>query len=173
MKSLRLLISAFILFSGLHASAQIQSVTLQASGLTCSMCSRAIYKALEKVSDVASVQEDIEHTSYHIQFSDPGKISLENLKKAVTDAGFSVAWMEVKARFNQTEVASDSTLKLNEFVFYFVNISKQKLNGERRLLIVDKDYLLEKDRKKYAGSYNTKAVGEGGEKIFHVTLPQS
>ena len=162
-----------MLITGFTATSQIQSVTIQASGLTCSMCSRAIYKSLQKVPDVASVQEDIEHTSYHIQFSDPQKISLENLKKAVTDAGFSVAWMEVKARFNQAEVANDSTLKLNEFVFYFVDISRQKLNGERRLLIVDKDYLSEKDRKKYAGSFNPKPVAEGGERIFHVTLPQS
>ena len=81
------------LLAGGSSIAQIQSVSLQASGLTCSMCSRAIYKSLQKVPNVADVQEDIEHSSYHIRFSDPSRASLENLKKAVQDAGFSVARM--------------------------------------------------------------------------------
>jgi copper chaperone CopZ len=167
----------YMMFSGLFmqlaAVGQIQSISLQASGLTCSMCSRAIYKSLQKVPAVAKVQEDIEHSSYHIQFSDPQKVSLENLKKAVQDAGFSVARMEVRANFDQAEVASDSLLKLNNFIFYFVDISKQKLNGERKLLILDKDFLLEKDRKKYTGSYDSRPATEGGERIFHVTLVKS
>jgi copper chaperone CopZ len=173
MKSLHIYMLVFGLFVQSVANSQIQSVSLQASGLTCSMCSRAIYKSLQKVPAVSKVQEDIAHSSYHIQFSDPDKVSLENLKKAVLDAGFSVAWMEVKFNFKNVEVATDSSFKLNYFTFYFVDIDKQKLNGERKLLILDKDYLLERDRKKYAGSYESKPAAEGGERIFHVTLPQS
>ncbi len=165
----------FVMAIGIAGSAvaQIQSVTLQASGLTCSMCSRAIYKSLKKLPEVASVQEDIEHSSYHIRFIRPETVSLLNLKKAVKDAGFSVAWMEVNARFGGEEVASDSTLTMNDFVFHFVDIQKQKLNGETRLLIVDKDYLQDKDRKKYAGSFEAVPATGGAAGSFHVTLPQS
>jgi copper chaperone CopZ len=173
MKFLHVYMMVTGLFIQSVAFSQIQSVTLQASGLTCSMCSRAIYKALQQVPSVAKVQEDIEHSSYHIQFSEHGKISLENLKKAVRDAGFSVAWMEVKANFTNEAVGNDSTLKINEIVFRFVDIGRQTLNGERTLLVVDKDYLQEKDRKKYAGSYESVSAAGGGEKIFHVTIPQS
>jgi len=155
------------------ASSQIQSVSLQASGLTCSMCSRAIYKSLKKLPSVAKVQEDIAHSSYHIQFKDAQTASLADLKKAVLDAGFSVAWMEVKANFNNVEVANDSSLKLDDFTFFFVDIKKQKLNGERKLLIVDKDYLLEKDRKKYAVTPELKTAAAEGDRIYHVTLPQT
>jgi copper chaperone CopZ len=155
------------------ASSQIQSVSLQASGLTCSVCTRAIYKSLKKLPSVAKVQEDIAHSSYHIQFKDAQKVSLADLKKAVLDAGFSVAWMEVKANFNNVEVANDSALQMDDFTFFFVDIQKQKLNGERKLLILDKDYLLEKDRKKYAGNFESKTAATNGDKIFHVTLPQS
>jgi copper chaperone CopZ len=153
--------------------AQIRSVSLQASGLTCSMCSRAIYKSLKKLPEVASVQEDIEHSSYHIQFSNPETVSLSDLKKAVKDAGFSVARMEVNANFHHAEVASDSSLKLNDFIFHFVDINRQTLNGETRLLIVDRDYLQDKDRKKYAGSFEAIPVTNGGVGTFHVTIPQS
>jgi copper chaperone CopZ len=155
------------------AGAQIQSVSLQASGLTCSMCSRAIYKSLKKLPSVAKVQEDIAHSSYHIQFKGDQKVSLADLKKAVLDAGFSVAWMEVKANFNNVEVANDSSLQLDDFTFFFVDVQKQKLNGEKKLLILDKDYILEKDRKKYAGIPESKTATTDGDKIFHVTLRQS
>jgi copper chaperone CopZ len=137
------------------------------------MCSRAIYKSLKKLPSVAKVQEDIAHSSYHIQFKDDQKPSLADLKKAVLDAGFSVAWMEVKARFNNVEVANDSALHLDDFTFLFVDIRKQKLDGERNLLILDKDYLLDKDRKKYAGSFESKTAAAEGDRIFHVTLRQS
>ena len=122
---------------------------------------------------MANVKEDIAHSSYHIQFKDAQTASLADLKKAVLDAGFSVAWMEIKANFDNVEVASDSSLKLNDFTFLFVGIQKQKLNGERRLLIVDKDYLQEKDRRKYAGALESKATASEGDRTFHVTLPQS
>ena len=131
MKSIHLYMMVFGLFIQSAAIAQIQSVSLQASGLTCSMCSRAIYKSLKKVPEVAKVKEDIQHSSYHIEFSNPNSVSLENLKKAVQDAGFSVAWMQVKVNFENVEIASDSSVKLNDFVFYFVDIRKQKLNGEK------------------------------------------
>jgi copper chaperone CopZ len=137
------------------------------------VCTRAIYKSLKKLPSVAKVREDIAHSSYHIQFKDAQKVSLADLKKAVLDAGFSVAWMEVKANFNNVEVANDSALQLDDFTFFFVDIQKQKLNGERKLLILDKDYLLEKDRKKYVGTFESKAAATDGERIFHVTLRQS
>ena len=173
MKSLHIYTLVFGLLIQSVASSQIQSVSLQASGLTCSVCSRAIYKSLKKLPSVAKVHEDIAHSSYHIQFKDPQKVSLADLKKAVLDAGFSVAWMEVKANFNNVEVANDSALQLDDFTFLFVDIQKQTLNGERKLLILDKDYLLEKDRKKYAGNFESKTAAADGERIFHVTLPQS
>ncbi|HSZ34960.1 MAG TPA: cation transporter [Puia sp.] len=173
MKSIHLYIVVLGLLLQSPAIGQIQSVTLQASGLTCSMCSRAIYKSLQKVPSVSKVQEDIEHSSYHIQFVDPGKVSLENLKKAVQDAGFSVAKMEVKANFNNAFVASDSSLKMSDFIFYFVDIPKQNLNGDKKLLILDKDFLLDKDRKKYGGDYSTMPSANGNDRIFHVTIEKS
>jgi copper chaperone CopZ len=173
MKSIHIYMVALALLIQSSVIAQIQSVSLQARGLTCSMCSRAIYKSLQKVPDVANVQEDIEHSSYQVRFNNPSLISPEKLKKAVLDAGFSVAWMELNINFKNTEVASDSSLKLNELIFYFVAVNKQILNGEKKLLIVDKDYLQEDDRKKFTGKFGSEVSGVNGEKIYHVTLSKS
>jgi hypothetical protein len=167
-KALFVLVVSIVLVSvTLSSFAQIESVSLQAGGLTCSMCSRAIYKSLLKVPDVGKVEEDIEHSSYHVRFVHPEMTSLPALKKAVTEAGFSVVRMEIIVDFQHAPIGNDSTLKFNGQVFQFVHISNQVLNGRKQLLIVDKDYLLEKDRKKYAGSYETVP------NIFHVTIPQS
>ncbi len=70
-------------------------------------------------------------------------------------------------------MASDSSLKLDDFIFYFVDIYKQILNGEKKLLILDKDYLQEDDRKKFTGNYGPGSSGSNGEKIYHVTLSKS
>jgi copper chaperone CopZ len=173
MKFIHRLLMAIIFFVPVSLSAQIQSVSLQASGLTCSMCSRAIYKSIQKVEGVANVQEDIEHSSYHIRFSDPSKVSPEKLQKAVSDAGFSVAWMELVVNFRNVTVSGDSSYKINDLVFNFVDVRSQTLNGDKKLLIIDKNYLSEKDRRKYLGSGDSGSAGEKGANIFHVTLKQS
>jgi copper chaperone CopZ len=107
MRSIRIIIIALFAFASTHAfaqtaspDAQIESVKIQASGLTCSMCSRAIYKSLLKVPSVAKVEEDIQHSTYTIQFKDHAKIVLDDLRKAVKDAGFSVAKLEVRTKQN-------------------------------------------------------------------------
>ena len=55
-------IFSFFLLITVAASAQIKSVSLQASGLTCSMCSKAIYKSLSAISFVQSVDSDIKNS---------------------------------------------------------------------------------------------------------------
>jgi hypothetical protein len=62
---------------------------------------------------------------------------------------------------------------MSDFIFYFVDIPKQNLNGDKKLLILDKDFLLDKDRKKYAGDYSTVPSANGNDKIFHVTIEKS
>ena len=44
-----------VFFWATGASAQVQKVNLQASGLTCAMCSKAIYKAVSAISFVDTV----------------------------------------------------------------------------------------------------------------------
>jgi hypothetical protein len=94
-------------------------------------------------------------------------VSLSALKNAILDAGFSVGRMEVVIDFQNNTVGTDSSLKFANQVFQFVDISNQVLNGRIQLLVVDKDYLLEKDRKKYAGKFEMET------NIFHLTIPKS
>lgn len=70
--------------------ADIKKVTLVASGLTCSMCSKAIFKALSKLDFVEEVKVDIEKSMYILAFKTGKKVEIDQIKSAVTDAGFSV-----------------------------------------------------------------------------------
>ena len=70
--------------------AEIKKVTLVASGLTCSMCSKAIFKALTKLNFVEEVKVDIEKSMYILAFKSGKKVEIDQIKSAVTDAGFSV-----------------------------------------------------------------------------------
>lgn len=68
----------------------IKKVTLMASGLTCSMCSKAIFKALTKLDFVEEVKVDIEKSMYVLTFKAGKKVEIDQIKLAVTGAGFGV-----------------------------------------------------------------------------------
>jgi copper chaperone CopZ len=84
----KLLLSGLIALSVMPAMAQFSKAELQATGLTCAMCSNAINKALQKVPFVESVRPDIKNSSFNIVFKANAEIDIDALKNAVEDAGF-------------------------------------------------------------------------------------
>jgi len=68
----------------------IKKVSLVASGLTCSMCSKAIFKALTKLDFVDEVKVDIELSKFVLTFKSGKTVMIDQIKSAVADAGFSV-----------------------------------------------------------------------------------
>ncbi len=68
----------------------IKKVSLVASGLTCSMCSKAIFKALTKLDFVEEVKVDIELSKFVLTFKSGKTVVIDQIKSAVADAGFSV-----------------------------------------------------------------------------------
>ena len=79
-----------IIKSNIEKADKIKKLTLVASGLTCSMCSKAIFKSLSKLEFVNQVKVDIEKSKYILSFKPTSKVDLALIKKAVTDAGFGV-----------------------------------------------------------------------------------
>src|SRR6187397_1751416 len=92
--------------------AQFSKATLQASGLTCSMCSKAVKVALEKVPFVQEVKVNIKSQEYTIIFKESNNADFDALKKAVEDAGFSVASLKViRIFFQQRSIKSSALLQ--------------------------------------------------------------
>ena len=55
--------------TGLAANAQFKSAMLQASGLTCAMCTKAINKSLEALPFIQTVKADIKNSAFNIIYS--------------------------------------------------------------------------------------------------------
>jgi copper chaperone CopZ len=162
--------------------AQIKSASLKASGLTCSMCSKAIYKSLQKVPSVKEVAVDIETSVYTITFRQSAAVSIDAVKKAVENAGFSIASMQVTAAFPKLEIANDAHFTIGGLNLHFLNVRPQTIEGEKTVTVVDKSYLPPAENKKYSAytrmpCFETgmmAACCPGGKqpsgRIYHVTL---
>lgn len=150
----------FSIASTFQANAQFSKASLQASGLTCSMCSKAVKMALEKVGFIDKVQVDIKNQQYNLIFKDRN-VNLDLLSKAVEDAGFSVASLKVTADFKNVKLKKDEHLKIGEYYFHFLNGNEQMLNGSKVISIVDKHFVSARDFKKYSSSSKMSCVQTG------------
>jgi copper chaperone CopZ len=144
-----------------NAQAQISSVSLQASGLTCSMCSKAVKTALEEVGFVEKVQVDIKNQQYNLSFREGQQVNLDALSKAVEDAGFSVASLKATATVSNTKLQKDEHLKIGEQTFHFLNATNQTVDGKISFSVVDKGFVPAKALKKYASMSKMACVKTG------------
>lgn len=173
MNSMKKYLLFIFLSIAVTAGAQFKSATLQASGLTCAMCSNAINKSLKTLSFVEKVEPDIATSSFIITFKKEAEINFDQLRKKVEDAGFSVAKLQVVTVFNNANVQNDQSVTLYGKVFHFVNIQNQVLSGEKTITIVDKNFLSAKEYKKFAALTKAESFKTGeaqGVRIYHVTI---
>ena len=172
-----------VAFFTVALQAQFSKATLQASGLTCAMCSKAVKVALENVSFVQEVKVNIKTQEYTIVFKENNNADFDALKKAVEDAGFSVASLKVTGNFSDVSVQKDKHLELDGKNFHFISSSDKVLNGEQTFTIVDKDFLSAKEYKKYSAATKMECIktGKAGnccvkdgmhseERVYHVII---
>ncbi len=180
MKKYLLIIAVFFSVNGF---AQVTSASLQASGLTCSMCSNSINKALKSLDYVDNVVANIKNSSFEISFKPNTKVDFDQLKKKVEGAGFHVAKLTANIRFDNQQVDADSHVKVNGMMLHFLNVKQQTLNGEKTIQVIDKGFVSAKEFKKnelytkmdcyktgVAGSCCTRHGMTAGSRIFHVTI---
>ena len=160
MKNIFLL--AAIVYS-VAANSQVTKVSLQASGLTCSMCSNAINKALKSLDFVDKVDANIKTSTFEITFKPNGKVDFDKLKGKVEGAGFSVAGFTATMNFNNVKVKSSEPVVVGDKKLLFVNVKEQTLNGAKTVRLIDKGFVSSKEYKK-----NSVASAVG--KVYHVTI---
>ena len=161
------------LVASLSANAQFKSATLQASGLTCALCSNAINKALSKLSFIEKVESEISTSSFKIQFKSGASVDFDEMRKKVEAAGFSVAKLQVVTLFNNINVKSGVPFVVDRASFSFLNSKELVLNGEQTITLIDKNFIPAKEYKKYslttkAESYKTGLID--GKRIYHITI---
>ena len=179
----KLFFIAMIVAAGLSSHAQFTKATLQATGLTCAMCSNAINKALMEVPFVESVKSDIKNSAFNMVFKQGQQVRIDDLKKAVEDAGFSVGNLKVTGNFQQVKIENDKHVEIGKETFHFLNVSEQVLNGEQTIMVVDKNFLSSKQFKKFSSATKMACVltgkaasccvkdGVSAEaRVYHVTI---
>ena len=179
----KLFFIVLIAFVGLSSQAQFTKATLQATGLTCAMCSNAINKALVKVPFVESVRADIKNSAFHMVFKQGQKVEIDALKDAVEDAGFSVGSLQLTGNFSDIKVENDKHITIDNEVFHFLNTTEQVLNGEKTITVVDKDFLTARQFKKLSSTTKLSCVQTGktatccvkdgvpaDTRVYHVTI---
>jgi len=172
-----------IALTGLGAIAQFKTGTLQAAGLTCAMCTKAINETLKDLTFIKTVKADIKNSQFIIDFKEGTTVDPDALKRAVEDAGFSVAKLKLSLSFKNVQVDNDSHIKMGDKTYHFLDVRSQLLNGEKTITFVDKNFVLAREFKKYAGktlmscvqsgkaeSCCTKEGITGNTRIYHVTI---
>src|SRR5579885_2179698 len=76
------------------SNAQFTQVELGVDGLTCSACTRSVEMGLRKLDFVKDVKMNLDNTNGVITFKEGIPVSIEKLAKAVSDAGFSVRYLQ-------------------------------------------------------------------------------
>ena len=162
-KIILIIVTALLPFLGVG---QIKSASLQASGLTCSMCSNAIYKSLKTISFIEEIDSDVETSTFNIKFKMNQEIDLDALQRAVEKAGFSVANLKFIISVDNLKVKNQEKSEIGGKVFHFINIKDKILDGDVELRIVDKGFVAPKEFKKI----KNKLEPSDDQRIYNVTI---
>ncbi len=154
-------------------NAQVTKVNLQASGLTCSMCSNAINKSLKSLNFVDKIDANIKNATFDITFKTGSTIDFDKLKKKVEDAGFFVSNFIISIHFDNLNITNDTQVNVGFAIFHFLNVNNQTLSGNKTIRLLDKGFVSVKEYKKNSSLTKMpcyKTGEENGKRIFHVTI---
>jgi copper chaperone CopZ len=169
------------LFMVLSVEAQFTKATLQATGLTCAMCSNAINKALQTIPFIQTVRSDIKNSAFNIVFKENAAVDIDGIRKAVEDAGFGIGSLKLTGNFKDVQIGNDKHVQIGDVYFHFLHVDRQLLNGEQTIKIIDKDFVTAKQFKKYNEETKMKCLQSGkaggccpgvaaGTRIYHATI---
>ena len=83
----KFLLFLFVALPLLAFAAPVTTVTLDVQGMTCSMCTVTVRKALQKVPGVKSAKVDLDKNTATVAY-DPAKTDPDALVQATGDAGY-------------------------------------------------------------------------------------
>ena len=149
-----LAITLLLLISGVNSYAQTTKVEIMATGLTCSMCSNAINKQLKSYTEVDSIGTDLNTNTFTVYFKKDQSLQPKVLKNAVEKAGFFVGSMVLTAKFHTDKIEENTTLKVDDATYNFIDIKTPVAHAEAKYRILNKGFVTQKEYKKLLKSYS-------------------
>ena len=119
-------------------------------GLTCSMCSKSVEKAIRKLDFVANVKMDLNANLALISFVDGEEVSFHQIAKKIRSSGFSVREMVVEAAVGQVSVREGATAQVQQSVFCLVDVLEKRAKGNIEFKIIGEHFMPRKDWKKWS-----------------------
>ena len=167
----KILIPTVILFFSVVVHAQISKAKLTATGLTCSMCSKATYKQLISIAEIEKVEPDLNNTAFLLYFKKGSSVNIGDIKKKVEDAGFSVGELLVVFNFNKQQVENNRSFTLDNNTYTFMDTKSGTLNGEVKAKILDKGYIVEKEYKQISKmKKNYPSYATNSKNLYHIKV---
>jgi len=181
MKTIKIIILIVTLTLGTEQLfANFSSAKLKVTGVTCSMCSNSVHKALSSLPFIDKINVDLQKAVYEITFKPGEKVIIDDIKNKVEGAGFSVGELTAEFNFNNLNVNKDFHYKFEGNTYHFVGVKDQTLDKTATVRFVDKGLTSKKEYKKYSGmtSYSCIKTGksqnccntEANQRIYHITL---
>ncbi len=136
------LLTLILLISSTMSNAQISKIELRATGLTCSMCSNAIFKQLESISEVDSVETDLNTNTFIVFLKKDNTLNPRTFKEKVEKAGFFIGEFIVTA-----------TPEILDKSCYILLEGKPKKQSEIQFQVLDNGYVTLKEFKKLSKAY--------------------
>ena len=147
------------LFS-ITSQAQIAKAELQATGLTCSMCSNAINKQLKSLADVEDVAIDLNTNTFTVTLKDNNSLKPSIFKENVEKAGFFIGSLILTVK--------PETIAKKPYVLVDGKVNTDKAI---QVQVLDKGYVTDKTFKKLSKSYkNSTTYNTNSEADFHVKI---
>ena len=143
-----------LLLTGAKSYSQITKAEIMATGLTCSMCSNAINKQLKSFTEVDSIGTDLNTNTFTVYFKKDNSLEPKVLKNAVEKAGFFVGSMVLTAKFHTPTIEDNTTLKMDDATYTFIDIKNPVAHQEAKYRVLDKGFVTSKEYKKLLKSYS-------------------
>jgi copper chaperone CopZ len=134
--------------------AQFNKAKLQATGLTCALCSKAIHAALSTLPFVEKVEADLPTSSFVIQFKKGSFQQLDLLKQAVLDAGFFVGALVMEGKWEKGFSPASTPFLWGDQWYKLLSTPVVKEGAPFKLAVIDKGFVTEKGFKKYVQQYS-------------------
>ncbi|MBS1495189.1 MAG: heavy-metal-associated domain-containing protein [Bacteroidetes bacterium] len=127
MKKISVLI-LFLLSPLTMVYSQVTQATIGVDGFTCSLCAKGVEEEFRSMDFVKSVKADLVKATFTITFKKDAKIDINKLKDGVTDGGFSVRDILIKAEgtYENNHLVTGNTPDL-----ILKNLSSEYSNGDK------------------------------------------
>jgi copper chaperone CopZ len=180
MKTLKTLMVLVIFLIPTDSRAAFVSAKIKVTGVTCSMCSNAVNKALSSLEFVEKVEVDLEEAVFNVTFKENQKVIIDQIRQKVEGAGFSIGDLVADFNFSQVQIKDDFRFEFGASSYHFVEVKEQRLEGVVALRFVDKGLTAPSNSKKYSAKAKHPCIktgrpedcGEGNSslRIYHVTI---